>query len=115
MWKHSIIVNLIKYSCGSLTVDSPGCTSVTSPDNRHLIFDPERDLQRIHNLLLFNIGKLEKLGHNTDFSQLQIVNESEHNMYLRNLSNLKEIVYNLEHKHRVYQRFQLRNVKYGSK
>lgn len=68
-----------------------------------MTLDPERDLQRMHSLIIMHILQLEKRISKPVADPCLILNK------------LREVVYQIEQKHRSYQRWIARDTKYGSK
>lgn len=95
----------IFFSCKSPNELAPGCSEVSRTDNNyHMTLDPERDLQRIHSLIITHITTLEA------FINLFQSEETICNI----LKQLREVAYQIEQKHRTYKRTVDRNIKYGS-
>lgn len=109
--------------CCDLTNEfAPGCSEVSRPDSSlHITLDPERDLERTHSLLFSHISRLEAL---TQMCECQAVYTGEKRLpaiiddvqsCFKTLKQLREIAFQLEQKHRIYQRSMARDTKYGSK
>lgn len=99
-----------------------GCSEVSRPDSSlHMTLDPERDLERIHSLLFSHIGRLEKLmemcehraNYTTEIQIPPVIDDVQ--SCLITLTQLREIAFQLEQRHRTYQRSLARDTKYGSK
>ncbi|KAI4464411.1 ras gtpase-activating protein [Holotrichia oblita] len=90
--------------CQSPIELAPGCKEVSSIDsnNFHMTLDPERDLQRMHSLIITELNKRDLKNKNVSDPCLI-------------LNKLQEVVYQIEHKHKCYQRSIARDTKYGSK
>ncbi|KAH1024381.1 hypothetical protein HUJ05_003871 [Dendroctonus ponderosae] len=93
--------------CKSPNELAPGCSEVSQVDsnNYHMTLDPERDLQRIHSLIIGHIPHLEKY--------IQVLEEREP-MICDVLKKLHEVAFEIEYQHRIYKRALDRNTKYGS-
>ncbi|KAG5900731.1 hypothetical protein JTB14_038249 [Gonioctena quinquepunctata] len=92
--------------CKSPNELAPGCSEVSQTDsNYHMTLDPERDLQRIHSLIITHIQTLE-----TFINMFQ----SEDPTVCDILKQLRETAFQIEQKHRLYKRTMDRNTKYGS-
>lgn len=93
------------HSCKSPNELAPGCSEVSRTDNNyHMTLDPERDLQRIHSLII---------THNTTLEAFINLFQSEETI-CNILKQLREVAYQIEQKHRTYKRTLDRNIKYGS-
>lgn len=85
-----------------------------------MTLDPERDLQRIHSLIISHLGCIESIIQACEneycraVPRMGFVIEDSRSLY-NLLVQLREIAYQLEQKHRVYQRTLARDTKYGSK
>lgn len=95
---------------------------MSRPDSSlHVTLDPERDLERIHSLLFMHIGRLETLmgmcEHRAYTNEVQLLPPviDDVQTCLRTLTQLREIAFQLEQKHRTYQRSLARDTKLGSK
>ncbi|KAL1490589.1 hypothetical protein ABEB36_013257 [Hypothenemus hampei] len=93
--------------CKSPNELAPGCSEVSQVDsnNYHLTLDPERDLQRVHSLIIAHIPHLEKY--------IQVP-EERHPTFCEVLKKLCEVALEIEYQHRIYKRALDRNTKYGS-
>ena len=87
-----------------------------------MTLDPERDLQRIHFLIMSNIDKIEltikTCEHSPSFqgTRNRISNGIlDYNDGYMVLKKLWDIVWQIEQKHRSYQRTLARDTRYGSK
>ncbi|XP_017777247.1 PREDICTED: GTPase-activating protein isoform X2 [Nicrophorus vespilloides] len=96
--------------CKSANVLAPGCTavSVTDSNNFHMTLDPERDLQRMHSLVLTHALKLNQMYPSTNGTQLM------HGVSKNSVTDLIDVTYSIEQKHRSYQRALARDTKLGS-
>lgn len=77
-----------------------------------MTLDPERDLQRIHSLVMANLEHLQTRIH------LEAYNSNRQSLEMSGygtMMQLQEICYQIEQKHRSYQRIIARDTKYGSK
>ncbi|GLV39157.1 Ras GTPase activating protein 1 [Carabus blaptoides fortunei] len=107
--------------CNTTNELAPGCSEVSRPDSSlHVTLDPERDLERIHSLLFMHIGRLETLmgmcEHRAYTNEVQlpaVIDDVQ--TCLKTLTQLREIAFQLEQKHRTYQRSLARDTKLGSK
>nr|CAI5844234.1 unnamed protein product [Callosobruchus analis] len=101
----SAFINNQWLCCKSPNELAPGCSEVSRLDNNyHMSLDPERDLQRIHSLIITHINTLE--------TYISLSQREE--MICNILKQLREVAFQIEHKHRLYKRNQDRNTKYGS-
>lgn len=108
--------------CNSNNEFVEGCNKVSRPDSSlHVTLDPERDLERTHSLIFAHITRLEAL---TNMCECQAVYTGEKKIpaviddvqsCFKTLKQLKEVFFQLEQKHRTYQRSMARDTKYGSK
>lgn len=110
-----------------------------------MTLDPDRELQRIHSIIISQIKRLETListslrcdisyvnfvvliiimmifykggcyYYNHDSNAATQFKVEDVNSYLHTLNELKNISLNLEQEHRIYQRQLARETKYGSK
>lgn len=104
--------------CGAREADAPGCgesaegwRGVESGAALALRLDPARDLQRLHALLVSHVQRLDdRLLRPQDCFSAE-----EREVEVRTLHELREIMFDLEHQHRVYRRSLARETKYGSK
>lgn len=121
-FNHKIFFSSL-FSCKSPNELAPGCTAVSTTDsnNLHMTLDPERDLQRIHSLIIAHFGCIETLIQACENEycravprMMPFVIEDSRGLY-NLLVQLREIAYQIEQKHRVYQRTLARDTKYGSK
>lgn len=86
-----------------------------------MTLDPERDLQRIHSLIISHIGRLETLiqvckceaVYTGAIRGLPAVADPQ--TFFNMMLQLREISFQIEQKHRSYQRSLARETKYGSK
>lgn len=109
------------FSCKSPNELAPGCSAVSPPENLHMTLDPERDLQRVHSLIISQISVIEglvamcecKAVYSTG-TRLPFAMEDLESCY-GTLKQLGNVTYQLEQKHRSHQRRLLRDTKYGSK
>lgn len=84
-----------------------------------MTLDPERDLQRIHSLIISHVGCIESIIQACEneycrSQRMPFVVEDTRSVY-NLLVHLREIAYQIEQKHRIYQRTLARDTKYGSK
>ncbi|KAJ8950517.1 hypothetical protein NQ318_015261 [Aromia moschata] len=94
-----------QWLCKSPDALASGCSEVSCVDNNyHMNLDPERDLQRIHSLIITHIKTLETFI-NVFQSEPTICNI---------LKQLRDVAFQIEQKHRTYKRTLDRNTKYGS-
>ncbi|XP_060517698.1 GTPase-activating protein [Cylas formicarius] len=93
--------------CKSPNELAPGCSEVSQVDsnNYHMTLDPERDLQRIHSLVISHIQPLEASIKLLEERGLAICDI---------LKQLREVAFQIEQRHRIYKRALDRNTKYGS-
>lgn len=107
--------------CNSTNELAPGCSEVSRPDSSlHITLDPERDLERTHSLLFSHISRLDTLS---GMCEVQAVYTGERTPAIiddvqscfMTLTQLRDIAFQLEQKHRSYQRLMARDTKYGSK
>lgn len=113
----------ICFSCKSPNELAPGCAAVSSIDsnNLHMTLDPERDLQRLHSLVIAHISRLEALikvcdceaVYSGSMGRLPVIEDVQ--SCLNMMLQLRDVVYQLEKQHRTYQRSLARDTKYGSK
>ncbi|KAJ0181311.1 hypothetical protein K1T71_003396 [Dendrolimus kikuchii] len=104
--------------CGAPEADAAGCGSSAegwrsgcSGAALALRLDPARDLQRLHALLVTHVQRLDdRLLRPQDGVSIE-----EREVEVRTLHELREAMFDLEHKHRVYRRSLARETKYGSK
>ncbi|KAJ8916711.1 hypothetical protein NQ315_013915 [Exocentrus adspersus] len=90
--------------CKSPNELAPGCSEVSRTDNNyHMTLDPERDLQRIHSLIIAHINTLDTC-----------INMCQNETICNILKQLREVAYQIEQKHRTYKRTLDRSIKYGS-
>ncbi|KAJ8979368.1 hypothetical protein NQ317_002957 [Molorchus minor] len=90
--------------CKSPNELAQGCSEVSCVDNNyHMNLDPDRDLQRIHSLLIMHLSALGTL--------IDVIQEPT---ICNILKQLREVAYQIEQKHRTYKRTLDRNTKYGS-
>ncbi|KAJ2943831.1 hypothetical protein O0L34_g8159 [Tuta absoluta] len=109
--------------CGRLEPDAEGCSNSNSENNTNersmgrgvalaLRLDPARDLQRLHALLVAHAHRLdERLHHAKQDGTPPEEREAE----AATLRELQEVMFDLEHRHRIYRRSLARETKYGSK
>ncbi|KAK6644718.1 hypothetical protein RUM43_000987 [Polyplax serrata] len=106
--------------CNALQESAQGCQEVTRRERLEMTLDPDRELQRIHSIIICHIKRLETLingcyfYNNESNSAPQCVVEDV-SSYLHTLNELKNMSLTLEHEHRIYQRQLARETKYGSK
>ncbi|CAH1118062.1 unnamed protein product [Phaedon cochleariae] len=92
--------------CKSPNELAPGCSEVSPADNNyHMTLDPERDLQRIHSLII---------AHLLTFDKFIAAFEGNDAAVCDILKRLRESAFQIEQKHRLYKRTLDRNTKYGS-
>lgn len=104
-------------SCRSPNELAPGCSAVSSHDSNslHMTLDPERDLQRIHSLIMCHLNHLETRIKLCESSVNRLsIHEDMRNCH-STMIQLREIAYQIEQKHRLYHRSIARDTKYGSK
>ncbi|CAH1105681.1 unnamed protein product [Psylliodes chrysocephalus] len=99
--------------CKSPNELAPGCSEVSPTDsNYRMNLDPERDLQRVHTLVISHLQTLESVidlcaakaqGGATEATTVGDI-----------LRRLREVAFQIEQKHRIYKRTMDRNTKYGS-
>ncbi|XP_056648624.1 GTPase-activating protein [Diorhabda sublineata] len=99
--------------CKSPNELAPGCSEVSRSDsNFRMNLDPERDLQRVHSLVISQMDTLETfIG---ICANKQRGGDTEAATVYDILRKLREVVYQIEQKHRLYKRTIDRNTKYGS-
>lgn len=109
-------------SCKSPNELAPGCSAVSRPENNlHMTLDPERDMQRMHSLIIAHISAIERLLTTRDCAAVYATgsrlpfNIEDIESFYRTLTQIMEVAYQLEQKHRTYQRMLARETKYGSK
>ncbi|KAL3282179.1 hypothetical protein HHI36_005373 [Cryptolaemus montrouzieri] len=108
--------------CKSQNELAPGCNAVSTIDNNlHMSLDPERDLQRIHSLVMSHLEFIETFINwcegdrvysgplPTSISGVDL--QSCYNV----LREIREIAYQIERRHRIYHRTLARDTRYGSK
>lgn len=94
--------------------------SSVDSNNLHMTLDPERDLQRIHSLVIAHISRLETVvkmcenEYSRSASRVQITIDDVRSCY-ETLQQLQNVAFEIEQKHRTYQRTLARDTKYGSK
>ncbi|CAG9768279.1 unnamed protein product [Ceutorhynchus assimilis] len=93
--------------CKSPNELAQGCSEVSQVDsnNYHMTLDPERELQRIHALVINHIPHLERY--------IQVLQERDPAI-CDVLRQLREVTFKIEHQHRIYKRTLDRNTRYGS-
>ncbi|KAG7304350.1 hypothetical protein JYU34_011290, partial [Plutella xylostella] len=87
----------------------PAPASPPAPATLALRLDPARDLQRLHALLVAHSQRLDERLH------LHDGNIEEREAEAATLRELQEAMFDLEHRHRIYNRSLARETKYGSK
>lgn len=91
----------------------------SSEKNFHITLDPERDLQRIHSLVISHLNQIELVMCQPEtFIKAAVPNkiygiEEVRVMYLT-LRDLRETALEIESKHKSYMRTLARDTKYGS-
>ncbi|EEB14485.1 Ras GTPase-activating protein, putative [Pediculus humanus corporis] len=106
--------------CNKFQESAQGCQEVTRRERLEMTLDPDRELQRIHSIIISQIKRLETLisgcyYYNHDSNAATQFKVEDVNSYLHTLNELKNISLNLEQEHRIYQRQLARETKYGSK
>ncbi|KAF5291026.1 hypothetical protein FQR65_LT11479 [Abscondita terminalis] len=102
--------------CKSPNELAPGCSAVSCPENNlHMTLDPERDLQRMHSLIISNISGIERLLTSRECASVYGTYGEDIESCHTTLKQILEVAYQLEQKHRTYQRMLARETKYGSK
>lgn len=77
-----------------------------------MALDPDRELQRIHSILIRNMDRMDELIRDCQNHAATIEDvPSFYNM----LAQLRDVAFTLEQEHRAYQRMLARETKYGSK
>ncbi|XP_030766634.1 GTPase-activating protein isoform X2 [Sitophilus oryzae] len=91
--------------CKSPNELAPGCSQVSQTDsnNYHMTLDPERDLQRVHSLIIAHIQHLE--------AYIPVLQD---HAVCDVMKQLIDVAFNIEYQHRIYKRTLDRNTKYGS-
>ncbi|CAH0558267.1 unnamed protein product [Brassicogethes aeneus] len=94
--------------CKSPNELAPGCREVSRCDgNYHMTLDPERDLQRIHSLIVAHLDIFDRT--------LQMLRDNPaQEPIAKVLAQLQDAAYQIESRHRSYKRTLDRNTKYGS-
>ncbi|XP_063977127.1 GTPase-activating protein isoform X2 [Diachasmimorpha longicaudata] len=114
--------------CRSVSEVAPGCSEV-SPGlevGLRMVLDPDRDLQRIHSLILANMPRLETLMSACECQAVYGASEmcvlpgggspiEDVPSCFKTLTALREAAFALQHEHRAYFRRLARDTKYGSK
>uniref|UniRef100_A0A6P7GUC3 GTPase-activating protein-like n=1 Tax=Diabrotica virgifera virgifera TaxID=50390 RepID=A0A6P7GUC3_DIAVI len=112
----SAFINSQWLCCKSPNELAPGCSEVSRTDsNYRMNLDPERDLQRVHSLVINHLDTLETLC--IDLCSSKVHGEgvtAEAAILCDILNRLREVAYQIEQKHRIYKRTMDRNTKYGS-
>ncbi|XP_072382255.1 GTPase-activating protein [Diabrotica undecimpunctata] len=112
----SAFINSQWLCCKSPNELAPGCSEVSRTDsNYRMNLDPERDLQRVHSLVINHLDTLETLC--IDLCSSKVHGEgvtAEAAILCDILNRLREVAYQIEQKHRIYKRTIDRNTKYGS-
>ncbi|XP_050309453.1 GTPase-activating protein isoform X2 [Anthonomus grandis grandis] len=93
--------------CKSPNELAPGCSEVSQVDsnNYHMTLDSERDLQRVHSLVIAHVLHLERF--------IQMLDDR--NPEIRDvMKQLLEVSFAIEDRHQSYRRTLNRNTKYGS-
>ncbi|XP_026276924.1 GTPase-activating protein [Frankliniella occidentalis] len=104
--------------CRAQSEAAAGCSEVSTTVDATLQMnlDPDRELQRIHSLVISNIDRLENLvvasGDTNLLSSFMI--EEKHS-FSTTLKQLQDTIFSLEQEHRTYLRSVARETKYGSK
>jgi Ras GTPase-activating protein 3 len=108
-------------SCESLNELASGCSKVSSIDSNtfHMTLDPERELQRIHSLIIGHIKQLEIIMYQPDtlvkgilqFKSYGLEDVKECYVVLR---ELRDVALKIEARHKTYMRTLARDTKYGS-
>ncbi|KAB0798318.1 hypothetical protein PPYR_09311 [Photinus pyralis] len=107
--------------CKSPNELAPGCSAVSCPEsNLHMALDPERDLQRMHSLIISHMSGIERLLTSRECPSVyatgsRLTYNEEADGAHKTLKQILEVAYQLEQKHRTYQRMLTRETKYGSK
>jgi Ras GTPase-activating protein 3 len=107
--------------CESLNELASGCSKVSSIDSNtfHMTLDPERELQRIHSLIIGHIKQLEIIMYQPDtlvkgilqFKSYGLEDVKECYVVLR---ELRDVALKIEARHKTYMRTLARDTKYGS-
>lgn len=116
-----VVPNCVTFSCESPNELAPGCSQVSSSDsnNFHITLDPERELQRIHSLIMSHMNQLELIMCQPEAFMKDIL---QFKNYARNdvkdcflvISELRDVAAKIEAKHKTYMRTLARDTKYGS-
>ncbi|XP_066251127.1 GTPase-activating protein [Euwallacea similis] len=93
--------------CKSSNESASGCSEVSNSDcnNHHMSLDPERDLQRIHSLIMSHLPHLE--------TYVTVLGERDSSI-CNILKKLMEMSYEIERQHRIYKRTMDGNVEKGT-
>ena len=112
---------LIFFSCESFNELAPGCSKVSSTDsnNFHITLDPERELQRIHSLIISHMNQLEIIMCQPETFLKGILQFKTYGLQdvkdcFIVLRELRDVAVKIETKHNSYMRTLARDTKYGS-
>nr|AJE26302.1 Ras GTPase-activating protein [Microdera dzhungarica] len=102
--------------CQSPNELAPGCSKVSSTEsnNFHMTLDPERDLQRIHSLIMSHLKQLELLMKPEAFVKGTLQFKTYGIQDIKVLRDLRDVALEIEAKHKIYMRTLARDTKYGS-
>ncbi|EFA04666.1 GTPase-activating protein isoform X1 [Tribolium castaneum] len=107
--------------CESPNELAPGCSKVSSNDsnNFHITLDPERELQRIHSLIMSHMNQLELImcqpeAFMKDILQFKTYGNHDVKQFFKVVSELRDVAAKIDAKHKTYMRTLARDTKYGS-
>ncbi|KAL0281475.1 UNVERIFIED_CONTAM: hypothetical protein PYX00_002454 [Menopon gallinae] len=98
--------------CNASHESANGCQEVTRRERLEMTLDPDRELQRIHTIIISHIDRLENLISYLNPSSFMV---EDVNSYRKTLNELKKMSFALEREHKTYQYNLAMETKYGSK